>query len=44
MNYFCVEVQDVEIILKCGAIFLTEPIFEVFQDIVGKENAELKEI
>ena len=44
MNNIGVEVQDGENILRCGAIYLTEPIFEVFQDIVGKENAELKEI
>ncbi len=44
MNNIGVEVKDKENILKCGAIYLTEPIFEVFQDIVGKENVELKEI
>ena len=44
MNNIAVEVQDGENILKCGAIYLTEAIYEVFQDIVGKENIELKEI
>ena len=44
MNNISVEVQDGKNILKCGAIYLTEPIFEVFQDIVGKENIELKDI
>ena len=44
MNNIGVEVKDKENILKCGAIYLTEPILEVFQDIVGKENIELKEI
>jgi DNA polymerase-3 subunit alpha len=44
MNNIAVEVQDGENILKCGAIYLTGAIYEVFQDIVGKENIELKEI
>ncbi len=44
MNNIAVEVQDGENILKCGAIYLTEAIYEVFQDIVGKDNIELKEI
>ena len=44
MNNIAVEVKDGENTLKCGAIYLTEPILEVFQDIVGKENVELKEI
>ena len=44
MNNIAVEVQDGENILKCGAIYLTEAIYEVFQDIVGKENIELREI
>ena len=44
MNNIAVEVQDGENILKCGAIYLTGAIYEVFQDIVGKENIELREI
>lgn len=44
MNNIAVEVQDGESILKCGAIYLTGAIYEVFQDIVGKENIELREI
>ena len=44
MNNIAVEVKDGENTLKCGAIYLTEHILEVFQDIVGKENVELKEI
>ena len=44
MNNIVVEVQDGENILKCGAIYLTGAIYEVFQDIVGKENIELREI
>ena len=44
MNNIAVEVQDEENILKCGAIYLTGAIYEVFQDIVGKENIELREI
>ena len=44
MNNIPVEVQEGEKILKCGAIYLTNPILEVFVDIVGKENIEIKEI
>ena len=44
MNNIAVEVKENENILKCGAIYLTEPIFEVFKDIVGEKNIELNEI
>ena len=44
MNNIPVEVKEGEEILKCGAIYLTEPILEVFKNIVGEENIELKEI
>lgn len=44
MNNIAVEVQDGENTLKCGAIYLTDKILEVFEDIVSKENVELKEI
>ena len=44
MNNIVVEVKENENILKCGAIYLTEPIFEVFKDIVGEKNIELNEI
>ena len=44
MNNIPVEVKEGEEILKCGAVYLTEPILEVFKNIVGEENIELKEI
>ncbi len=44
MNNIPVEVQEGEKNLQCGAIYLTNPILEVFVDIVGKENIEIKEI
>ena len=42
MNNIPVEVQEGDNILKCGAIYLTENILEVFEDIVGKENIVIK--
>ena len=44
MNNILVEVKEGEEILKCGAIYLTEQILEVFKNIVGEDNIELKEI
>ena len=44
MNNIPVEVKEGEEILKCGAIYLTEQILEVFKNIVGEDNIELKEI
>ena len=44
MNNIGVQVQDGDKVLKCGAIYMTDKIFEVFQDIVGKENAVILEI
>ncbi len=42
MNNIPVEVQEGDSILKCGAIYLTENILKVFEDIVGKENVVIK--
>jgi DNA polymerase-3 subunit alpha len=42
MNNIPVEVQEGDSILKCGAIYLTENILKVFEDIVGKKNIVIK--
>ena len=44
MNNIAVEAQEGENHLKCGAIYLTDKILEVFEEIVGKENVGVKEI
>lgn len=44
MNNIAVEVQDGENILKCGAIYLTDKILEVFKEIVGDENIKIVEV
>ena len=44
MNNIAVVVQDGDKELKCGAIYLTEQIFEVFKEIVGEENAKITEV
>ena len=44
MNNIAVVVQDGDKELKCGAIYLTEQIFDVFKEIVGEENIEIQEI
>ena len=44
MNNIGVQVQDGDKVLKCGAIYITDKILEVFQDIVGKENAVILEM
>ena len=38
MNNIAVEVVEGEQTLKCGAIYLTEQIYELFQEIVGEQN------
>ena len=38
MNNIAVEVVEGEQTLKCGAIYLTEQIYELFQEIVGEPN------
>ena len=44
MNNIAVVVQDGDKELKCGAIYLTEEIFDVFRDIVGEENVAIVEV
>ena len=44
MNNIAVVVQDGDKELKCGAIYLTEQIFKVFEKIVGEENAKIVEV
>ena len=44
MNNIAVVVQDGDKELKCGAIYLTEQIFKVFEEIVGEENAKIVEV
>ena len=42
MNNIKVQIQDGENILPCGAIYCTEEIFKVFEDILGKDNTIIK--
>ncbi len=44
MNNIAVEAQDGEKQLKCGGIYLTDKILEVFEDIVGKQNVSMKNV
>ena len=44
MNNIKVQIQDGENILPCGAIYCTEEILKVFQDILGQNRVEVKEI
>ena len=40
-NNMPVQVQDGEIIKKCGVIYLTQEIYNQFEEIVGKDNIEI---
>ena len=44
MNNIAVEAIDGEKKLKCGAIYLTEQSYKVFQEIVGEQNIRIEEI
>ena len=44
MNNIAVEAQEGENTLNCGAIYCTDKILEVFEEIVGKENIGVKEL
>ena len=44
MNNIRVQIQDGENILPCGAIYCTEEILKVFEDILGKEKVQIKEV
>ena len=44
MNNIQVIAIDGEKELMCGGIYLTDSIFKVFQDIVGENNVEIKEM
>ncbi len=44
MNNVPVLIKDGDKIMKCGAIYCTEKILEIFYDILGKENVEIIEI
>ena len=44
MNNIAVVVQDEEKELKCGAIYLTDKIFDIFKEIVGEQNIEIKTV
>lgn len=41
MNNIAIEVEDEKNTLKCGAIYLTEEIYKLFQEIVGEENIKI---
>ena len=40
-NNMPVQVQDGETIKKCGVIYLTQKIYNQFEEIVGKDNIEI---
>ena len=51
IKYFSGDRNNIKVKIKvddelksCGAIYLTEEILKVFQDIVGKKNVEIKKI
>ena len=44
MNNIRVQIKDGEIILPCGAIYLTQEIMQVFIEILGNEKVKIEEI
>ena len=44
MNNIPVQIVDEDKTLPCGAIYCTEEILKVFQEILGEKKVEIKEI
>ena len=44
MNNIKVQIEDGEIIMPCGAIYCTEEILKVFENILGKEKVKVLEM